>query len=344
MGIWQRFIDNVTLRRFCVLLSVVLILYISRSMLSIFLLTFIFSLLVVKATNFIRRRIKIPNWIIVALIYLVLVGLLVLTITRYAPQLIQQTIKSTSNLIKFYSDPDNLPADATIRQINKIVAASGVMNQLKDGVTLVLKYLTSIGKMGITLFMSILLSFFFTIEKDSMVKFSKNFLDSDFGWYFQDLYFFGEKFVQTFGLVIEAQFFIAICNTILTTAVLIFMHLPQVAVLAIMVFILSLIPVAGVIISFFPLSLICYTVGGWQDVIYLLITILVVHIIEAYILNPNFYSSRTNLPIFYTFVVLLIGDHFFGTWGLICGVPVFMFILDILGVQIIGGKPTKKTA
>ncbi len=135
----------------------------------------------------------------------------------------------------------------------------------------------------------------------------------------KNLYFFGKKFVATFGVVIEAQFFIAICNTVLTTIVMAFMHLPQLAALALLVFILSLIPVAGVIISFIPLSLIGYSVGGFNDVFYLLITIIIVHAFEAYVLNPNFMASKTNLPIFYTFVVLLIGEHFFGIWGLIVG-------------------------
>ncbi len=166
-----------------------------------------------------------------------------------------------------------------------------------------------------------------------MQSFSQSFIDSKVSWLFSDLAYFGKKFVSTFGVVIEAQFFIAICNTILTTIVLVFMHLPQIPVLAVMIFILSLIPVAGVIISFIPLSLVGYSVGGITDVIYLIITIIIVHALEAYVLNPKFMSSRTNLPIFYTFVVLLIGEHFFGVWGLICGVPVFTFFLDIMGVK-----------
>lgn len=44
-------------------------------------------------------------------------------------------------------------------------------------------------------------------------------------------------------------------------------------------------------------------------------------------------SSKTELPIFYTFVVLLAGEALWGTWGLIVGVPVFTFFLDILGVK-----------
>ena len=61
--------------------------------------------------------------------------------------------------------------------------------------------------------------------------------------------------------------------------------------------------------------------------------IMVIHALEAYVLNPKFMSSRTELPIFYTFVVLLVAEHLWGTWGLIVGVPVFTFLLDIFGVK-----------
>jgi hypothetical protein len=60
------------------------------------------------------------------------------------------------------------------------------------------------------------------------------------------------------------------------------------------------------------------------------------------------FKTDPNLPIFYTFVVLLVGEHFFGVWGLICGVPVFTFLLDILGVKrhnepLPPAKPDTKT-
>ncbi|NRG45235.1 AI-2E family transporter, partial [Bacillus sp. CRN 9] len=94
------------------------------------------------------------------------------------------------------------------------------------------------------------------------------------------------------------------------------------------------------IISLFPLSLIAYTIGGIMLVVYLLIVIMIIHAIEAYILNPKLMSSKTNLPVFYTFIVLIFGEHFFGVWGLIVGIPVFVFLLDVLGVQ--GNEPLKK--
>ena len=175
-----------------------------------------------------------------------------------------------------------------------------------------------------------------------MYHFSRLFLKSHYAWFFQDIYFFAKKFVNTFGIVIETQVLIAVVNTVITTTGLAFMHLPQLPTLAIMVFVLSLVPVAGVIISCIPLSLIGYSIGGIQDVVYILLMILIVHSLETYVLNPKFMSSRTKLPIFYTFVVLLAGDHLFGTWGLIVGIPIFTFLLDILGVQQLPGVTVDK--
>ena len=73
-------------------------------------------------------------------------------------------------------------------------------------------------------------------------------------------------------------------------------------------------------------------------VIYIFIMIMIIHAVEAYVLNPKFMASKTELPIFYTFLVLLVAEHFWGTWGLIVGVPIFTFFLDVLGI-----KPTKKS-
>ncbi len=77
-----------------------------------------------------------------------------------------------------------------------------------------------------------------------------------------------------------------------------------------MIFILSLVPVAGVIISlhsakFHRLFPRC----GLNDVIYILALITIVHLFESYVLNPKFMSSKTELPIFYTFVILLVSER-----------------------------------
>ncbi|TXK89576.1 AI-2E family transporter, partial [Parageobacillus sp. SY1] len=181
-------------------------------------------------------------------------------------------------------------------------------------------------------------SLFFLLEKERIISFTNRFKYSKIGPFYDELEYFGKKFARTFGKVIEAQFIIATINMAITVAFLWIMGFPQLFGLGILIFFLGLIPVAGVIISLFPLCFIAYSIGGVMKVVYVLMMIAVVHALEAYVLNPKLMSSKTNLPVFYTFIVLIFSEHFFGVWGLILGIPVFVFILDVLGVKTVQGK------
>lgn len=210
---------------------------------------------------------------------------------------------------------------------------SNIQKYLQTGVDFIIASLSGIGSVGLSFFLALILSLFFSLEKERVTSFTGQFLTSKVGFIFKEAAFFGKKFVATFGVVLEAQLMIALVNTIITTIALYLMDFPQLLSLSIMVFVLGLIPVAGVIISCVPLVLIAYTVGGFQDVFYILLTVVIVHAIETYILNPKLMSSKTNLPVFYTFIVLIFSETFFGVWGLIVGIPVFVFLLDILDVR-----------
>lgn len=271
--------------------------------------------------------------------YALIVFLVYLAITKYVPVVIHQSIQMYNSVSKFYQNPTD-DHNQLLMIIDTYLEKSNLMSQIQNGASIILGYVQEIGSLGVSLFLSFILSFFFMIEKKQMAEFSKLFLTSDFDWFFKDIYFFADKFVNTFGVVMEAQFFIAVVNTSITTLCLALIGFHQLPSLAIMIFILSLIPVAGVIISCIPLSFIAYSQGGINDVIYILIVIIVVHLFESYVLNPKFMSSKTDLPIFYTFVILLVSERLFGVWGLIVGIPIFTFFLDILKVKSI--KPLKK--
>ncbi|MEC2514523.1 AI-2E family transporter, partial [Bacillus cereus] len=67
--------------------------------------------------------------------------------------------------------------------------------------------------------------------------------------------------------------------------------------------------------------------------VYILVFITVIHALERYFLNPKFMSAKTNLPIYYTFMILIFSEHFLGIWGLIIGIPIFIFLLDVLDIN-----------
>lgn len=57
--------------------------------------------------------------------------------------------------------------------------------------------------------------------------------------------------------------------------------------------------------------------------------IILVHALEAYILNPKIVSSYVHFPVFITFLVLIISEHLFGLVGLLIGIPLFSILIDL---------------
>jgi len=108
---------------------------------------------------------------------------------------------------------------------------------------------------------------------------------------------------------------------------------PYIMALSIMIFILGLIPVAGVFISLVPLVIIAFNVGGIYKVIEVVIMIAIIHALEAYLLNPKLMSQRTSLPVSLVFVVLIISQKYLGAWGMLIGVPLFIYVLNVLNID-----------
>lgn len=329
---YQKFLNNTSLRRAVVLASLVIVLWLARSVMSTILLTFIFTFLVSSLVRAIQRIYPIRPAFVVVPLYAIIVTTVLYSAIHFVPAVAIQSVHLFNSVKDFYYS-DAFANNQAMQWVLSSINSMNLDEQFKAGFSTVLQYVGNIGAMGVTLFLSFILSFFYTLETKALNEFGQNFLDSPFGWYFQDLKYFADKFTNTFGVVIEAQIFIAIVNTLITTVTLIVMKMPNIPSLAIMVFLLSMIPVAGAIISVVPLAVIAFTVDGWQGVLTIIVMIAVIHALEAYVLNPKFMSSRTKLPVFFTFVVLILAERLFGTWGLIVGIPVFTFLLDVFGIK-----------
>lgn len=137
------------------------------------------------------------------------------------------------------------------------------------------------------------------------------------------------------GRAFEAQSVVAVVNAILSFAVFVLLGLPSVALLAMVVFFCSYIPILGMIISTLPAAFLAFKVGGIGHVLWLIAAILVIHAIEAYMLNPLIYGRHLRLHPIAVLVILLVAEHLFGVWGLLLGVPIAAFVLK----YVIEGEP-----
>lgn len=329
----NHFFNKNGVKRFIIFAIILLALVALNSMINVILLTFIFSFLMDRLVEIVSRKFRLNRNLTVLFSYLSIIGLLTYGIVKYLPVITVEITQLFKQVQAFYLQPTD---NVIFNYIFEIIEKNEISSYLEQGVNFVVNSITDISAIGIQVFISLILSLFFLLEKQKLIEFTKKFQNSKVADFYNEIEFFGRKFVLTFGKVLEAQFIIALVNCGITTIALWILDFPQLLGLSIMVFFLGLIPVAGVIISLVPLCTIAYTVGGFMYVFYILIVIMIIHAIEAYILNPKLMSSKTNLPVFYTFIVLIFGEHFFGVWGLIVGIPVFVFILDILGVKSVG--------
>ncbi len=326
----RNWMNHAGVRRGAVLAIIVLLLFMLRSMMNIILLTLLLTILIGSIYNGVNKLIKrfanVPPMIVLLLVYGLLILIIVWGVYRMVP-LISVQVKQVYLMIQqAYMYPDRNQWNETIIEFMDTL---NVQRLFEPGWNAVMK----ISQLGTQLLVSIILSLFFLMEKSYITRFTATFVDSKLGWFFKEVGHFGRMFLGTFGKVLEAQLLISLINCILTTAALWIMGFPNLLGLALIIFLLGLVPVAGVFISLIPLGLIAFSVGGINYVIYLVILIVVIHAIEAYFLNPKLMSSKTNLPIFFTFVVLIFSEHLIGVWGLIVGIPLFVFFLDLIGVQ-----------
>ena len=314
-------------------------LYLMRGLLNLLLLTFILTYLMYSMQSFIIIRLKkilhIKQKIMVAILYIALAFAVVFGLYKVVPQAVNESTAVINHVVEYYQRPHVNPFEKYLFDSIKGIDVSGYTDQ---GVSFIYNFIKSVGNWGYNILIAFVLSLFFLLEKNRIMHFTSKFKTSKISGVYLEIAYFGRKFVKSFGKVLEAQVLIAFINSILSVIALAIMGFHNPFALGIMIFLLSLIPVAGTIISLFPLSFIAFNEGGIMKVVSVLLMIVILHVLESYILNPKLMSAKTELPVFYTFVILIVSEHFLGTWGLIIGIPIFMFLMDVLEIDKKEGK------
>jgi predicted PurR-regulated permease PerM len=320
-------------KRFISLGVLFIFLYLMKSMISLMLLMFVFTYLIDNVSTFLIRhldgKIRVNYKLMILIVSLVVTAILFIIIVDFLPLVIEQF----QQVVKQINDIYNAQRENQIINLikEKLDQIYGTILST-EGITYIIQSITNISKMGINIVIALILSIFFLLEKATIIEFTHKFKQSKVSGIYNELEYFGGKFLSSFGKVIEVQIVIATINGILSTIGLAIIGFPHLLGFGMMVMMLGLIPVAGVIISLVPLSIVAFNYGGLIHVVYVLILIALLHAFEAYILNPKLMSSKTKLPIFYTLSILIVSEHIAGVLGLIVGIPVFMFILDIIEV------------
>nr|WP_242954432.1 AI-2E family transporter [Clostridium oryzae] len=305
-----------------------LLVYLMRDLFNLFFLTFLFSYLIYNMQKFLVDKTHIPRVIVILLLYVVIVGFIVFFIYRYVPELIKQF-----RIMLWEISKVKVP-DEFAKYINPIIEKFDISKYSEKYMGTIVEVGKNVAQLSLNIFLAIILSMFFVLENEKIRKLLAKFRKSKIAGVYSYFEYFGVNFLNSFGKVIQAQILIAFVNSILSIIVLWILGFPQLIGLGFMIFVLSFIPVAGVVISLVPLSLIAFSIGGPIKVVYVLIMIVLLHCLESYVLNPKLMADKTKLPMFFTFILLILGEHFMGIWGLLLSIPLFIFFLDIINVKV----------
>jgi len=215
-------------------------------------------------------------------------------------------------------EEEPLPPLHLIRDVVDQVSASLAQNPLEIGQS-VLSYASSF-------LLSLLFSFLIVLDLRKITRGIQGLKHTKIGFIYDEVADNIAGFGRVLGRALEAQLFIAVCNTILTAIGIWILGLPNLLVLSTIVFFCSFIPVVGTFISSTPIALLALQAGGVTTMLIAIIMIMVVHALETYVLNPQIYGHHMHMNPVLVLIVLTIGGKLFGIWGLILGIPIVNYV------------------
>jgi predicted PurR-regulated permease PerM len=181
--------------------------------------------------------------------------------------------------------------------------------------------------LGSSFLLSLLFSFLIVLDLPELTRGVRRLRESRVAFVYEEVGHSIAEFARVLGRALSAQFYIAILNTILTAIGISLLGIGgSAAFLSVVVFFCSFIPVAGVFISSFPICLLAFQKGGVGLMFGAAVLIWIIHLIEAYILNPKIYGHALRVNPVLVLIILTLGGKLFGVWGLVLGLPVCTYI------------------
>ncbi|QTR49260.1 AI-2E family transporter [Candidatus Thiothrix anitrata] len=201
----------------------------------------------------------------------------------------------------------------------------------RESVKVVLDQLTTISRQAVglvsTFLLAVLFSFLIVLDMPRLSNSIRDLRNTRLRFVYDEMADNIYEFGKVLGHTMQAQFYIACVNTLLTAIGLLVLGMGEhIAFLSVIVFLFSFIPVAGVFISSIPICLLALNDGGLSLMALSILMIVFIHMVEGYFLNPMIYGARLRINPVIVLIILTVGGKLFHIWGLILGVPVCTYI------------------
>ena len=307
------------------------LLYVFRDMFALVFITYIMCFITASVSHWLHSRYRWNRRFAVVLIYLVFLVMVGAFLVLMPPRLLAEAISFTEQL------PNSL------RTLNGWVEANLSDNELlapmldhvKSAVTaeafVINAWNITRGVLekglhyGSWFFIAMLFSFLIMLDLPRLSRSLRHLRFTRLAEAYHETAASIALFATVVGENFRAQLMISAVNTLLTAIGLYVLNVNGAALLCTLVFICGLIPVLGVFISSVPVVLMAINSGGIELGLWAVAMIIVIHLIEAYILNPRIVSSVMHINPVMTLIILYIAHYVMGMWGMLLGIPIAVY-------------------
>jgi predicted PurR-regulated permease PerM len=202
---------------------------------------------------------------------------------------------------------------------------SSSKHSLNTALELVRSLLVGIIQGFLALLMTLMLGAFISIDLERVMGFFRGLVPQEHRRGYDELL---RRVDQGLSGVVRGQLMICLVNGVLTYIGLVILQIKFSLLLAVVAGVLSVIPIFGTILSTVPIVLFGLTSGLTSGVL-ALGWILLIHFIEANLLNPKIIGTSAHIHPVIVIFALLAGESAFGLMGALLAVPTASILLTL---------------
>ncbi|TFC06770.1 AI-2E family transporter [Cryobacterium mannosilyticum] len=294
------------------------------------------------AVSWLEKK-KFPRWAAILTVLVAVVGVLTGVVFAIVPIIVDQVAKLSKAIPDLVKSVNTSTFLADIQRqfpglkVNEIVAS--ITDYLGGNLTTITTTLIQSGLAVVSgLFgglIILILSLYFTASLHSIKRAMYQLVPATKRERFADL---TEQITTAVGRFVIGQAALALCNGVLSFIFLSIIGAPFPALLALIAFLLSLIPLVGTISGSVIIVLTCLVPGiGSSPLTALVAAIyyLVYMQVEAYLLSPNIMNRAVSVPGAVVVVAALAGGQLLGILGALIAIPVAASVIMIIKQVVI---------
>ncbi len=324
---------NVTITSRTIIMAIIIgaaayMLWILRGLLLLVLTSIIIASAMEPGVIFFRKR-KIGRILAVTIMYVLVFGSFFGIIYFFSPPILADTQNFISTVPQ-YLNTLNIPSVLGGSQLINTAASAHQSQSLFD--TLyefrsafsvdnsegAFRIISTIFGGIFSLFIVVVLSFYFAIQETGVADFLKIVTPSEYEEYVVDLWYRAQRKI---GQWMQGQLLMSLIIAVTVYLGLVLLRIPDALLIAVFTAIAEIIPIFGSFIAGFPAVIIAYTSGGLIPALYVAGLFIVVNQFEGTLIHPLIVKKVVGVPPLLVLIAIIAGGDLAGFLGVLLAVP-----------------------